>query len=205
MKGGNDNKMDYYYKHSKSIDRSNDSKRSGSNEGQGGLFTRKRYERLQGKKPQDNGDVTMIKLRGLQSVDTTVKSTFTPEVRTYNIVSGRMSDECKPYRVAQHAMFWLDDEGFLGELECIYPKVVEQAYCHYSDTLVPRNGFPQFEVLSTDSICAVQHQGNSFTVWFSKDKTIDDEIVSENVHFLFAGDELVGIKADQISIIEDSD
>jgi hypothetical protein len=157
---------------------------------------------LQGKKPQDNGDVIMIKLRGLQSVDTTVTSTFTPEVRTYNIVSGRMSDECKPYRVAQHAMLWLDDEGFLGELECIYPQVVEQACCHHPGNLAPRSGFPQFEILSTDNICAVQHQGNSFTVWFSRDKTIDDEIMFENVHFLFAGNELVGIKADQVSIIE---
>ena len=144
----------------------------------------------------------MIKLIGLQPITTTITSTFTPEVRTYNIVSGIMSDECKPYRVAQQAMMWLNDEGFLGELECIYPQMVEQALCRYQNDIVPQNGFPQFEVVSRDNISYVQHQGKSFCVWLDRDKTINSEVLYESIHFMFADGELVGIRADQNSVIE---
>ncbi len=98
------------------------------------------------------------------------------------------------------AMMWVDREGFFCELECITPRVEEQACCHYPYNLVLCYGLPQLKVLSDDGICVVQDQGDSYTIWLSRDKTIDDEIVFESIHFLFADGELVGIKADQISI-----
>ena len=141
----------------------------------------------------------MIKLIGLQSIATTIAAYRTEDV--CDIESGKLSDDCRVYEVvADHAMLWLDKEGFFGELECLFPYVVEQAYCRYPDNLVPRYGFPQLKVLSTDNICAVQDQGDSYTIWLARDKTIDDEIVYGSVHFLFADDELVGIKATEISI-----
>ena len=135
----------------------------------------------------------MIKLVGVQPIATAVTSTITPEVRTYDIVSEMMSDECKPYRVAEHAMLWLDNQGFLGELECIYPQVVEQPLCNYLDEVIPQNGYPQLIVSSCDNVSYIQHQGDNFSIWLAKDKTIDNEVLSGNVHFLFADNELVGL------------
>ena len=141
----------------------------------------------------------MIKLIGLQPIVTTIVA-YRPEY-VCDIQSGKLSDDCRAYEVAtDKAMLWLDGEGFFGELECLFPRVEEQACCHYPDNLVPRYGFPQLKVLSTDNICVVQDQGDSYTIWLSRDKTIDDEIVFESIHFLFADGELMGIKADQISI-----
>lgn len=58
----------------------------------------------------------MIKLITFKTEDTNIQITYTPDVRTYNVVSGLMNDECKPFKIAQSAMMWVNDKGYLGEI-----------------------------------------------------------------------------------------
>ena len=85
----------------------------------------------------------MIKLLNTIVVNTEIEVSFTPEVKTYNIVTGFMSDNCRPFRVSEHIMIWITEEGYIGEIECIYPETVDTPLCSYSHDLSRKLGFPQ--------------------------------------------------------------
>lgn len=144
----------------------------------------------------------MIKLIGLPAVETDIVASFTPEVNAYNIVSGFMSDECKPYRVAQKVMIWLHDEGFVGELEAISPWVIDTSPCNFSEKASQREGFPQFIVPSRDNEGLIQHIEDGYVVWLAKGKTIDEQITYKQVQFFLSEEELVAIAARHVSIVE---
>lgn len=144
----------------------------------------------------------MIRLIELQNRSADIEVSISPTVRTYNIVSDLMADDCKPYRVAEHVMIWLDPAGFLGEVEAIYPPMTTSALCQYGDTLQKRNGFPQLAIMSCDNEGIIQPLDNGFTLWLAKEKIIDLEVTFKNVQFLFAQEELVGLIAHQALIIE---
>lgn len=137
----------------------------------------------------------MIQLTEIQSSDVDIDVSITPEVRTYNIVSGFMSDDARPYRVAQHVMIWLDPTGFLGELEAIYPLIVHNSPCQYGKELSRKAGFPRFEIPACDNEGMIQLLDDGFVVWLAKEKTIDGQIDFNNVQFLLAQGEMVAIGA----------
>ena len=135
----------------------------------------------------------MIKLIAIRIEETDIQITNIPEVRTYNIVSGMMSDDCKPFRIAQSVMIWMTENGYIGEVECIYPIEVEKQICLFKETIKQFSGFPAFDVLRCDNDAYIQDQNNGFTIWLSKDKEIDTEIVYKQLRFLVSNSELVGI------------
>lgn len=135
----------------------------------------------------------MIRVMGFNDVQTEIEVSYTAEVKTYNLITDLMSDECEPYRVAQSAMLWLNRNGDIGELECIYPKVVESSPCRFSELIYEQKGLPQLEVTSDDSDVYVQHHEEGYIVWFTKGKVIDSQIQMKNTTFLLAGSELSGI------------
>lgn len=135
----------------------------------------------------------MIKIVDSITTDTDVEVSVTPQIKTYNIVTGCMSDDCKPYRVAQSAMMWISENGCLGEIECIYPIVVEDDMCSFRETTTQFTGFPVFEIISCDNEAYIQNKDNGFVIWFNKSKEIDTEILFEQLSFLISEKELVGI------------
>lgn len=134
--------------------------------------------------------------------NTNVEITYIPAVRTYNVASGLMTDNCRPFRIAQSAMIWIDENGYIGEIECIYPVVVEDQICTIKDNVEIFYGFPAFEVVCCDNEVYVQSQDSGFIIWFSKDKEIDTIITFKQLRFLIASNELVGITCKEYEIIE---
>jgi|LSQX01.2.fsa_nt_gb hypothetical protein len=144
----------------------------------------------------------MIKIISYRTKDTNIEITYTPNVRTYNIVSGLMTDDCRPFRIAQSAMIWIDENGYIGEIECIYPIVVEDQICTFKDKVKIFDGFPAFEIPYCDNEVYIQNQVNGFIIWFSKDKEIDTIITFKQLKFLISNNELVGITCKEHEIIE---
>lgn len=77
----------------------------------------------------------MIRLLDIRVEETDIETSNIPEVRTYNIISGMMSDDCKPFRIAQSAMIWMTEDGYIGEIECIYPIEVDANMCLFKETI----------------------------------------------------------------------
>lgn len=146
----------------------------------------------------------MIKIISYRTEDTNIEITYTPDVRTYNIVSGLMTDDCRPFRIAQSAMIWIDENGYIGEIECIYPIVVEEQTCIFKDKVKTFDGFPAFEIpyCGNDNEVYIQNQDSGFIIWFSKDKEIDTIIKFKQLRFLIVSNELVGITCKEHEIIE---
>jgi len=138
-------------------------------------------------------DDEMIKIKSYKTKDTNIEVTYTPNVKTYNIVSGLMTDDCRPFRIAQSAMLWIDENGYIGEIECIYPIVVKEQICTFKDKMKTFDGFPAFEIPYCDNEVYLQNQDSGFIIWLSKDKNIDTIITFKQLRFLIANGELVGI------------
>ena len=144
----------------------------------------------------------MIRLIGVHNRDTSIEVSVEITDRAYTIVSGLMSDDGRPYRLAERVMIWLDPVGFLGEVEAIYPPMTTRALCQYEETLQKQGGFPQLEVLAYDNEGIIQPLDDGFIVWLAKEKIIDLEVEFKNLQFLFTQEELVAIVAHQASIIK---
>jgi hypothetical protein len=145
----------------------------------------------------------MIKVIGLQSLaDVDIEVSYTPEVRTYNIISGMMSDDCLPFRVAQHVMVWLNTDGLLGELEAIYPPIVGVSLCTYADHINEQEGFPRLMVVAVGDEGLLQPIEDGFVVWFAQKRMIDRIITFKTLTFLAVEDELVAIVAHQVTPVE---
>ena len=144
----------------------------------------------------------MIKLLNTIVVNTEIEVSFTPEVKTYNIVTGFMSDNCRPFRVSVHIMIWITEEGYIGEIECIYPETVDTPLCSYSHDLSRKLGFPQIEICSCDNEAYIQHCDEGFTIWLNKEKMINKIIDCNQFLLLVSGDELVAVKTQECNIVE---
>ncbi len=126
----------------------------------------------------------MIKVIGLQPLaDVDIEVSYTPEVRTYNIISGMMSDDCLPFRVAQHVMVWLNTDGLLGELEAIYPPIVGLSLCTYAEHINEQEGFPRMMVVAVGDEGLLQPTEDGFVVWFAQKRMIDKSLPSKRSLF----------------------
>ncbi|WP_239075138.1 hypothetical protein [Listeria seeligeri] len=55
---------------------------------------------------------------------------FIDEIKNYDIVTEKMNDDFYTYRLGSNVMMWLNHEGLLGEIECIFPKdLMKRVHC----------------------------------------------------------------------------
>ncbi|HAK1623352.1 TPA: hypothetical protein H1053_002809, partial [Listeria monocytogenes] len=54
------------------------------------------------------------------------ENNYEESVQNFDILTERMEDDFIPYRVEQNVMMWLNDDGIIGEIECIFPTQIEQ-------------------------------------------------------------------------------
>jgi hypothetical protein len=144
----------------------------------------------------------MIKVIGLRHPNVDIEASYTPEVRTYNIISGIMSDDCQPFRVARHVMVWLNADGLLGELESIYPPIVGVSFGAYADQINYEEGFPQLMVFAPESEGSIQLLEDGFVVWFAQKQMIDRIITFKTLAFLVSEGELVALEAHQVTFVK---
>lgn len=142
----------------------------------------------------------MIKINSIKDIKTEIEISFTPQVKTYNISTALMSDECKPYRIAQSTMIWITQDGYLGEIECIYTEKINKTQCKYSQVINQVNGFPQLEINTCDNEVLIQDFEGGFIIWLSRDKLINTKVSYGDLIFLLSEKELVAIVARHIMI-----
>lgn len=140
----------------------------------------------------------MIKCRELHTLETSILATYDQEVQAYNIITGIMSDSFRPYEVVpDHIMMWVNEEGFLGEVECLQPVLVTAPPCRMREEAVRREGFPQLEILARNRFYMVQHSEDGFVIWIDERREVDTVVVYKTMQFLLSGQEVVGIVAQQ--------
>lgn len=143
----------------------------------------------------------MIKVVGINNKNVQFNITYIEQVKTYNITTEFMSNECTNYRVEQSNMIWLNHEGAISEIESIYPKTVQKECCYFAKQIKYLSGFPRLHIIATSDDFCIQHAQNKFIMWFAKEKIIDVHLQSENIDFYIGKDELLGIHCRKIKTI----
>lgn len=143
----------------------------------------------------------MIRVTGMNDKKVYIEVKYVQEVKTYNVTTEFMSDDCVNYRVEQSNMIWLNDQGEIGEIESIFPKIVQQAPCYFAEQIEYKNAFPLLHIISKNDDFCVQHDHNEFTMWFVKEKLINLQVNYQNIDFFIGNDELLGIHCRHISTV----
>lgn len=131
-----------------------------------------------------------------------VSCTYTPSVKTYNIVTENMTDDCKPIQLGNGCCIWLNERGQLGEAECIYPKLLDNGTALYYQQGELVDGVPSFEISPFDADVVVEQIENGFIIWFSRSKQVKQEISQNRISYLLSDNELLGIVSKNFEIIE---
>lgn len=137
----------------------------------------------------------MIKLVGIDCDSfSNVETSYVSEVKTFNMITNFMNDNCKPYEIATGAMLWINEDSIIGELECIFPPIVHQELCSISKEIKLEQGIPKLKVIDSNGDVFIQLNESGFTIWLKKQSNIDLQIKTNNIDFLFSYEQLVAIK-----------
>jgi hypothetical protein len=140
-------------------------------------------------------------IRHIQGKILEVSSSYAASVKTYNIVTTFMSDDCKAYQIGNGICIWLDNEGRLGEIECIYPIISDVNSSVESTAEITKiEGIPLIEIVSLDSNGYVVHQTEQFVIWFSENQQVSHEVRQGNIRYLLSKEQIVGIVANGFEI-----
>ncbi|EAC3129703.1 hypothetical protein L1427_000315 [Listeria monocytogenes] len=128
------------------------------------------------------------------------ENNYEESVQNFDILTEKMEDDFIPYRVEQNVMMWLNDDGIIGEIECIFPTQIEQqkSLIEEEDTLV-LNGFPLVDTEENVFIPEVKvfKNNNYFMLYLSESCKYNKIIISENLTFYVNNTELIAIRAIQ--------
>ncbi|EPX6960153.1 hypothetical protein ACW0UG_001662 [Listeria monocytogenes] len=75
----------------------------------------------------------------------TIKSevSFIDEIKNFDIVTEKRNDTFYTYRLESNVMMWLNDEGMIGEIECIFPKQLDKEISLVKNQkILTQQGFP---------------------------------------------------------------
>ncbi len=139
-----------------------------------------------------------LKIKETLNESITSKNSYEESVENIDILTEKMDDDFVPYRVEQNVMMWLNQEGLLGEIECIFPtKLDEEVRLVKRANITVENGFP---LINTEEIIEVPEVktfvGNEyFVLYFSELTEYDRMIVANDLSFYLEEEELIAIKA----------
>lgn len=134
----------------------------------------------------------------------TIKSevSFIDEIKNFDIVTEKMNDNFYTYRLGSNVMMWLNDEGVIGEIECIFPAQTDNLITLWEEkNTVVQNGFPMIDtdIIENEAFIPkvrVFNHGDYFILYFSNMYKYNKEIISENLTFYVKDTELIAIKAE---------
>lgn len=129
--------------------------------------------------------------------------TYTPSIRTINMVTTYMNDECIPYQIGMGTCIWLNKSGTMGEIELIYPTHTSQSNFFESDRIEKIIGEPIFSVNEVDyDNITVEISQDNLIIWLKSESEFDLKVITENIYYLFQDKELVAIGAETYDVIE---
>ncbi|MFD1887618.1 hypothetical protein [Paenibacillus wenxiniae] len=144
----------------------------------------------------------VLNIKAILNVETEVTSLYTPSIKTFNIVTERMSDNCLPIIIGEGICIWLTPDGALGEIECIYPNISTDLYSPQIQQKVI--GTPLFYIndIQSNGIC-VKEFYEGFIICFSSENEIEIEVIQGNISYFFTQNILVAIGAKRMKLIKD--
>lgn len=147
------------------------------------------------------GSVVMIRVVQVHDIHFKAEGKISTDVRTYNIVSNLMSDDCLAFSIGLSSIIWLTNQGFLGEIESIYPRLTDKPLCKMAMEVQRKDGVPQIDIVEGENYVSIEAGEQSYTLWLTRDKVIDLEIVCGNISFLTSKDELAAISCKEVTYI----
>lgn len=138
----------------------------------------------------------MLKVTEILKDPITVKGRKVQEVRTYSIRTERMNDNCLPIRYAQSLMIWIDKDGYIGEMESIFPiQTDENIEFAFSSNIVKEQGFPQLQIKEKNMDIKVKDTKKGFILLFSDDRRINRIIECGDVKFYCLDQFVIALEA----------
>ena len=140
-----------------------------------------------------------MKIKKVIQQDLKCEVTYVDEVKNFDIVTEKMNDDFYTYPLGTNMMMWLDDDGLIGEIECIFPEQLDrEIFLIKQQGALIQNGFPLIntEVPVEVSIAKVFKSKDYFTLYFSELETYNKEIVATNLTFYVNDNELIAVKAE---------
>lgn len=140
-----------------------------------------------------------MKIKQVMQRELKCEVAYVDEVKNFDIITEKMNEDFYTYPLGSNMMMWLDDDGLIGEIECIFPEQSDREIFLMEQTGVSiQNGFPLIntEVPVDVSIAKVFKSNDYFILYFSELKMYDKKIISKNLTFYVNGDELLAIKAE---------
>src|SRR5699024_537537 len=123
------------------------------------------------------------KIKNILNKALTSKNVYEESVENFDILTEKMNDDFIPYRVEQNVIMWLDEEGILGEIECIFPSQIDEKISLVgSENIEIKDGFPLIDREGSTEVSIVKVFKNKeyFILYFSELKKYDKKIVSKN-------------------------
>ncbi len=111
-----------------------------------------------------------------------------------------MTDESKPIQLAGGGCIWLAADGAIGEIEFIFPKIVQKPNEIRANQYVI--GIPAFELTTPkydNSFIQVLEEG--IIIWLNEQAEIELSIRSEHIEFLISNNQLCGVLIKDVTII----
>ncbi|WP_239257385.1 hypothetical protein [Listeria ilorinensis] len=139
-----------------------------------------------------------MKIKEMLNESITSKNSYEESVENIDILTEKMDDDFIPYRVEQNVMMWLNQEGLLGEIECIFPtRLDEEVRLVKRANITVETGFPLINTEETMEVPEVKtFVGNEyFVLYFSELTEYDRMIVANDLSFYLEEEELIAIKA----------
>lgn len=139
-----------------------------------------------------------MKVKYISDFIPNIINSYEESVNTFNSLSDLMDDTYLAYRVNQHMMCWINNDGQIGEIECIYPseikkeKVLIGKHC-----LKIKKGFPILDMSSNliETSLAVFNSHNYFIMYLSEDNNYSILLETKSLVFYLNGPNIVAIKA----------
>lgn len=139
-----------------------------------------------------------MKVKYISDFIPNIKNIYEESVNTFNSLSDLMDDTYMGYRVNQHMMCWINDDGQIGEIECIYPseikkeKILIEEHC-----LQIKKGFPMLDMSSNiiETSLSVFNSHDYFIMYLSEDNNYSMLLEAKSIIFYLNKSKIIAIKA----------
>lgn len=125
-------------------------------------------------------------------------NSYEASIMNFDILTEKMNDNFIPYRIEQNVMMWVSEDGLLGEIECIYPKLLDEEVALAKDQYtLEESGFPLISVEGSLEVPEVNvFQGEEyFILYFFELQNYNRIIISDSLTFYVHNATLIAIKA----------
>lgn len=143
----------------------------------------------------------MITIDRYLTIDPKYEASYIEEVRTFNMISHNMNDDCKPHLESTACMIWVDENGLIGELECIYPIELEDDRGVRELKLEMASGIPCIRVSYQEKAVKLFRDKDNVILFLTDEKKPDKRCRVGNLIYYVTGNELIALECIKTKIV----